>query len=387
MRILVVNPYGHYGHYSGPAILMERLFSTVATANDVVVLGGRDAAPRAGYGWARRTVALSANDSLGGLQQLMWSVRAFLWVLARGHQFDLVHLHGAYLFNLVPALAARLRGVPYVVIALAARGDLSADSRLARLPLLGALRRNLVSHAAGGYALADDIRAEFEGLGLSAGKVHPLGNAVDVEKYQPRFDLVDDPRINSRTLIFVGKIGRRKRATMILEAVALLHQQGHDARAVFVGPFDDSQFELEFRRLSAHLGLDEFIITTGHVTDVDSYLLADVSLFILPSEQEGLPGALVEAMAAGLPCAVTDVGSMGDVVRTADAGQVIEPEAAAIAAFAVKVWADVDQWRAWSCAGRNYAVSHYSTQQVAEQYLGPIRASVDTSGKKAFDAS
>jgi glycosyltransferase involved in cell wall biosynthesis len=385
MRILVVNPYGRHGYYSGPAILMERLFSTVALTNEVVVLGGRDAAPPGGYPWARRTVGLSANDSLGGFQQSMWSLRAFVWLLTRGRTFDLVHFHGGYLSNLVPALAARLCGVPYAVIALAANGDLSVNSRLAQIPPLDALRRYIVSHAAVGYALADDIRMEFECLGLNPDRIHALGNAVDVHKYQPSLDLKDDRRINSRTLIFVGKVGRRKRATMVLEAVALLHRHGQTARAVFVGPFDDDQFELEFRRLSKELGLGASVTITGHVADVHSYLLSDVSIFVLPSAQEGLPGALVEAMAAGLPCVVTNVGSMGEVVRDARAGEVIEPTASAIAAFAAKAWADADLWRAWSSAGRDYAIRHYSTQRVAAQYLEALEGLGRRAGKMAFD--
>lgn len=373
MRILVVNPYGRQGQYSGPCILMQRLFSTISSAHDVAVLGARGAAPRDGYRWAAKTVDLSANGSLGGLRQFAWSLRALVWLLAHGREFDLVHFHGAYLFNLVPALAARLRGIPYAVLALGADGDLSPKSRLAHVPPFGALRRSIVSHASFGYALAGDIRGEFEALGLPPGRIHSLGNAVDVEEFKPRTGSDSDCRAQSRTLVFVGTVGRRKRPMLILDAVAALRKRGHAARAVFIGPFEDDAFEQEFRRLSLDLGLNDYLTITGHVAKVHPYLLSDASLFVLPSAQEGLPGALVEALAAGLPCAVTDVGSMGEVVRAARAGHIIEPTAAAIAAFAAKAWADPQQWRSWSGAGRDYAIQHYSSQRVAEQYLEPLR--------------
>lgn len=120
--------------------------------------------------------------------------------------------------------------------------------------------------------------------------------------------------------MFVGRVGRGKRPMLILDAVAALRKRGHAARAVFIGPFEDDAFEQEFRRLSLDLGLNDYLTITGHVAKVHPYLLSDASLFVLPSAQEGLPGALVEALAAGLPCAVTDVGSMGEVVRAARAG-------------------------------------------------------------------
>jgi glycosyltransferase involved in cell wall biosynthesis len=63
----------------------------------------------------------------------------------------------------------------------------------------------------------------------------------------------------------------------------------------------------------------------GHQTDPIRFLAA-ADAFVLPSLTEGLPGALVEAMAAGLPCVTTDIPGNRELVRDEETGLLVPPQ-------------------------------------------------------------
>jgi Glycosyltransferase len=73
------------------------------------------------------------------------------------------------------------------------------------------------------------------------------------------------------------------------------------------------------------LGLDRSVIFTGSTTDTAPYLRA-ADAFVLPSRTEGMPVALLEAMACGLPCIATRVGGSAELIDDEQNGRLIAPE-------------------------------------------------------------
>ena len=114
----------------------------------------------------------------------------------------------------------------------------------------------------------------------------------------------------AKVLLSVGELIRRKNHGIVIEAMQSLDNVwyvicGH-------GPLRD-----EYIRLAEKLGVDGRVILTGYRTDVkDFYDMAD--LFVLPSRQEGLSVALMEAMASGLPCIVSDIRGNTDLIEEAE---------------------------------------------------------------------
>jgi glycosyltransferase involved in cell wall biosynthesis len=158
-----------------------------------------------------------------------------------------------------------------------------------------------------------------------------------------------------------------------LDALALVRDQGfRDAKAIFVGPFDNADYEWGFRAHASRLGLDGAIEMVGFTREVWRWTNEKMSVLIHPSSMEGLPGALVEAMASGLPAIVTDVGAMGRVVREADAGFVVPPEASVIAGRVTQLWRDEAMREKLSAAARDYACNNFDVSSVAQQYLGAV---------------
>jgi glycosyltransferase involved in cell wall biosynthesis len=120
----------------------------------------------------------------------------------------------------------------------------------------------------------------------------------------------------------VGNFTRKKDQACLLRAVALLVAQGRPVHAVLVG---SGPLEAELRALSAALNVESRVMFTGMRDDVFEVLCA-FDVFALSSRYEGLPIALLEAMAARVPPVATRVGGIPEVITDGRDGLLVEPE-------------------------------------------------------------
>ena len=109
---------------------------------------------------------------------------------------------------------------------------------------------------------------------------------------------------NEVVIVCVAHLSHVKRLDLLLDSLSRLSVEHGAWRCIVVG---GGLLEIDLRARAAELGLSSSIVFTGQIGDVRPYLtMAD--LFVLPSDKEGFPHALLEAMACGLPSIVTDVG-------------------------------------------------------------------------------
>ncbi len=123
-----------------------------------------------------------------------------------------------------------------------------------------------------------------------------------------------------------------------LLAAARLVSSGPGAQPVRFVIIGQGPLEADLRRLHAQLGLATTVEILGYRADA-SRLTAAADLFVLASHHEGLPVAVMEALAAGVPVVATDVGGLPEAVRHGTSGQLVpahRPDllAAAIGALA-----------------------------------------------------
>ena len=118
----------------------------------------------------------------------------------------------------------------------------------------------------------------------------------------------------------VGNLTPKKDQATLLTAYAALRREHPQARLVLIGagPLDGP-----LRARARELGLDD-VVFAGSRPDVPA-LLAGLDVFTLSSRQEGLPVALMEAMASGLPSVVTRVGGMPEVLDDGGQGCLVPP--------------------------------------------------------------
>ena len=122
-------------------------------------------------------------------------------------------------------------------------------------------------------------------------------------------------------LVCVARLAPAKGVDILVHAVSRVLRQGVSCKCVIVG---EGPLKAELTRLANSLGLFGCIFFEGFQKDVRPYLQAG-SAFILTSHLEGLPLSVLEAMACGLPCIVTDVGGSAEAVTHQVNGLVIPP--------------------------------------------------------------
>lgn len=224
---------------------------------------------------------------------------------------------------LLGGLAAVLTRVPNVVNAIVGCGYLFTSQKLSirairacALCALSFILQRPQSHVI--FENSDDMNA-FIKDGLVDPKAVSLiqGAGVNPLNY-PR----GIPGALSPTVILTARLLWDKGVSEFVEAARLLHGQGVQARFVVVGSSDEgNRASIGSDTLGAWQseGIVEFL---GFRTEIP-HLLEQASIACLPSYREGLPKALLEAMAAGLPCVTTDVPGCREAVTHGDNGLLV----------------------------------------------------------------
>jgi len=163
-------------------------------------------------------------------------------------------------------------------------------------------------------------------------------------------------------VLFMGRLHERKGAHHLVEALAHLP----DVWLALVGP-DEGQ-GAALRALAREQGVYGRAVSTGLLTGADKLAaLADATLLALPAVGEGLPLVVLEAMAAGLPVAISDGCHLPEAVR-AGAGVRLELlEGEAIAAVIAPLLADPARREAMGRAARELVAGRFTWDRVAAE--------------------
>ncbi|KAF1086091.1 Alpha-D-kanosaminyltransferase [Sporotomaculum syntrophicum] len=122
----------------------------------------------------------------------------------------------------------------------------------------------------------------------------------------------------------VGALEVRKGHCYLIEAIARLAAEHQNIYCCLVGSGSE---EANLRANVARLGVGDRVLLLGNRADINA-VLSNSDAFVLPSLHEGLPNALLEAMAMGLPCVATDVGGVRELLPDAGLGSVVPPRSA-----------------------------------------------------------
>lgn len=111
-------------------------------------------------------------------------------------------------------------------------------------------------------------------------------------------------------LVCVARLSEQKRVDLLLEAMARVLRENLSCKCIIVG---DGPLRGELLRQALTLGLTGHVFFEGFQRNVQPYLRAS-NAFVLSSDREGLPLAILEAMSFGLPCIVTNVGGNAEAI-------------------------------------------------------------------------
>ena len=149
----------------------------------------------------------------------------------------------------------------------------------------------------------------------------PVAHKIVTIRNGARPQRVGDEAVARRgfTLVSVGRLVPAKNFATLIRAVAAARGVIPDLSLWIVGNGDERR---ALQRLCAELDVASIVRFCGERRDVGRWLRA-ADVFVLSSISEGLPIALLEAMAAGLPAIVTDVGGLPELVALSGAGQTV----------------------------------------------------------------
>jgi glycosyltransferase involved in cell wall biosynthesis len=254
---------------------------------------------------------------LAALGRLLTPAR-HLWprLLARRRDFDLVHIfNSAPLFNLMAVPMARLLRKPVILemsllgsddpVRLQTRDPARRDPFFPRPPVRFVLFRLADAYV----SKSPPLTRAYLDAGMPAERLSEIPYAVDLDVFR-RPSLEEKRRLRARldipegdvVVLFVGGMTPRKRVHHLIEAFRHVAVEHPRARLLVVGPADKYErsyvdaLHSEAERSEAP---DRIVFVHGMVENVPDYMRA-ADIFCLPTSREGLPIAVLEAMASGL---------------------------------------------------------------------------------------
>lgn len=191
--------------------------------------------------------------------------------------------------------------------------------------------------------------------------VRIIYNGVDTKKFLPAEKASNYPF----RIICPARLIHRKGQDILIKAVARLKQKGIIYHVDLVGEGDAKS---EFKALAEQLGVADEINFCGYISrkQMPSYY-ARSDIFVLPSRNEGMSNALLEALASGLPAVVTDVGGSEELINEQN-GFVFEKDNIS---ELVQVLANIDSNPKLLDAASKYArlkAEEHDRRKIAKQY-------------------
>ena len=155
----------------------------------------------------------------------------------------------------------------------------------------------------------------------SGRKVTPILNGVDFQKFPKRQKPLPVDSEILRALV-VGRIHPHKGYYFLGKVMQSLPEQVRERIRVRIAGEGDPDYTQKLKNFLLEAGVSDNFEFLGNRSDVPQ-LLNESDLFLMSSEQEGLPISLIEATIAGLPCIITDVGGCAEIIEMCGNGAAI----------------------------------------------------------------
>ena len=303
-----------------------------------------------------------------------FSLSLLQWLNENARQFDLAHIHA--LFSPVTTFAAtiaRYHHLPYIIrpCGMLDPADLQKKKRLKQIYATLLERPNLAGAAAIHFTSKEEAKiSERFGLG-STGKtpvprdlVIPLGVTGGLLPKRLRESQVP-------IILFMSRIEPKKGLDLLIPALESILGSGIEFHFILAGSNpQDADYETQIKLQIQNSSLAKYTTITGFVSgDLKVELLTKADLFVLPSYYENFGIAVAEAMAAGVPVAISDRIHIAEDIQQAEAGWVGPLEVGAIANSIKSALLNPQERQRRGLNGQEYARKHYNWEAIAQQTI------------------
>ena len=207
----------------------------------------------------------------------------------------------------------------------------------------------------------------FTTLGVPRELLLTIYNGVDIDRYKP-----GAPRAEFCPVVRIGAVGRlvaEKDYPTLLAALALLKARNVRFFAEIAG---DGPLAADLKERAQALGLRGLVSFHGSCDDVPAFL-RELDIYVLSSRHEGLPIAVLEAMATALPVVATRITAIPEIIEDGCTGILVPPgDAAAMADALAALAGDGSRRRALGEAARELVRTRYTISGTSRSYAAEL---------------
>ena len=239
------------------------------------------------------------------------------------------------------------------------------------LKLYAHLDSFLIKYANKVVTVSDDIAIEMVKRGIPREKILVIDNGINQQRFSNQGSNETLKRsfgFNEKSIIIgtVASLREGKGHIYLLEAAKSIISSFPNARFLIVG---DGGERRRLEEKAAQFDLSGKVIFAGSRKDVPE-ILSILDIFVLPSLKEGLPMALLEAMAARLPVIATRVGAIPKVVVNNETGLLVEPgNAEALCTAISELLSDRQKAICFGSQGYQKVENEFSAKTMATRYV------------------
>jgi len=289
------------------------------------------------------------------------------WLRAHVTEFDVVHIHAVFSFaSLVAGHAAAAQGVPYIVRPLGVLNRWGMENRRKlvkalsfRLFDLPMLKKAAAMHYTSRMEMEDAARFGLTNLQ----RVIPIGiDLAPFDSLPPRsvFSAHFPETAATRNLLFLSRIDEKKGLDLLIAAFAKISPTQPNTRLIICGDGDPALIG-KLKTMATAGGVADRITWAGQVTgELRLAAFSAAELFVLPSHSENFGIALLEAMAAGLPCLSTDQVALAVEAAAVGAVCAVACEGSALSEAMRSLLSDAGERARLAKAAKEAAIHRYS---------------------------
>ena len=293
----------------------------------------------------------------------------------RSANFDIVHNHGLWQYTSASTSRwSRRTGRPYVVSPHGMLDPWAVNHSKWKKRIAMALYES--RHLRDAACLHALNRSEYQAI-RTFGLRNPVAvipnGAVMPANHDPMDDTGHDHG-SPKTLLFLGRIHPKKGLIQLIQAWAKLHQASRPNWELAIAGWDDGGHEQSLKAEIERLGVQSTVCLVGpKFGEEKARAFREASAFVLPSFSEGLPVAVLEAWAYGLPVVMTEFCNLPEGFA-AHAAIEVRPEPESLAAGLTRlVTMDGEQRRDMGRSGLQLVRDRFTWPVVADQMLAVYR--------------
>jgi len=382
-RVCIVSPLFH-PNIGGPArqaytmagrlkqrglaliVITRRLDIEIPELNGAEVYSVRSLAPE--------RYTLSEFTFVNFLISLSFSIGVMVRLFCLKKRYDIVHFYGASLPLLLSLPLLRMLRKKTVAKISGANPGMEVGSL--DDSIFKSLMKGIFFLSDRFIVMSNDLRRRILAENFSDNKIIKIPNGVDEKIFYP-MKVGERERLRKKldyegkvVFLYSGRLVKNKGLELGIIAAAEVVKTNKNFLLVFLGR---GELEKGIKKIAEELGLEGFVRFEGLVNNVAEYLNAS-DIFIFPSLSEGMPNALLEAMACGLPVIASNIGGVIDILEDGKSGILFEAGNVLELASAMTMLLEAAALRQkLGAEARKRIVENFSIDMIAGEYIKVYR--------------